>query len=103
MFDSSSYDNPTPLAHADASRDVLPRGGVGHNLKATLRTSTDKHCEILKHIMDHIGPCWAIPLPWMHDVILGRALRHAEDHSYCKRATNSTKLAGCPTRCPKGA
>ncbi|GFW09077.1 hypothetical protein TNCV_3081691 [Trichonephila clavipes] len=27
MFDSSSYVNPTPLAHADASRDVLPRGG----------------------------------------------------------------------------
>ncbi|GFX44085.1 hypothetical protein TNCV_4118811 [Trichonephila clavipes] len=26
MFDSSSYDNPTPLARADASRDVLPRG-----------------------------------------------------------------------------
>ncbi|GFU52194.1 uncharacterized protein TNCV_4186431 [Trichonephila clavipes] len=28
MFDSSSYDNPTPLAHADASRDVLPREGT---------------------------------------------------------------------------
>ncbi|GFX37304.1 transposable element Tcb2 transposase [Trichonephila clavipes] len=28
MFDSSSYDNPTPLAHADTSRDVLPRGVV---------------------------------------------------------------------------
>ncbi|GFS83252.1 hypothetical protein TNCV_600051 [Trichonephila clavipes] len=28
MFDSSSYDNPTPLAHADASREVLPRGGI---------------------------------------------------------------------------
>ncbi|GFT90168.1 uncharacterized protein TNCV_1347691 [Trichonephila clavipes] len=28
MFDSSSYDNPTHLAHADASRDVLPRGGT---------------------------------------------------------------------------
>ncbi|GFX89659.1 uncharacterized protein TNCV_3710911 [Trichonephila clavipes] len=28
MFDSSSYDNPTPLARADASRDVLPRGGT---------------------------------------------------------------------------
>ncbi|GFV83472.1 hypothetical protein TNCV_982351 [Trichonephila clavipes] len=27
MFDSSSYVNPTPLAHADTSRDVLPRGG----------------------------------------------------------------------------
>ncbi|GFX44081.1 uncharacterized protein TNCV_4118771 [Trichonephila clavipes] len=28
MFDSSSYDNPTPLARADTSRDVLPRGGT---------------------------------------------------------------------------
>ncbi|GFX55460.1 uncharacterized protein TNCV_267481 [Trichonephila clavipes] len=28
MFDSSSYNNPTPLAHADTSRDVLPRGGT---------------------------------------------------------------------------
>ncbi|GFV22321.1 hypothetical protein TNCV_3923811 [Trichonephila clavipes] len=26
MFDPSSFVNPTPLAHADASRDVLPRG-----------------------------------------------------------------------------
>ncbi|GFX76547.1 hypothetical protein TNCV_3162651 [Trichonephila clavipes] len=29
MFDSSSYVIPTPLAHADILRDVLPRGGVG--------------------------------------------------------------------------
>ncbi|GFX69362.1 uncharacterized protein TNCV_3866401 [Trichonephila clavipes] len=28
MFYSSSYDNPTPLARADTSRDVLPRGGA---------------------------------------------------------------------------
>ncbi|GFY16384.1 hypothetical protein TNCV_2350271 [Trichonephila clavipes] len=28
MFDPSSFANPTPLAHADTSRDVLPRGGV---------------------------------------------------------------------------
>ncbi|GFX60565.1 hypothetical protein TNCV_3061381 [Trichonephila clavipes] len=28
MFDSSSYVNPTHLAHADTSRDVLPRGGT---------------------------------------------------------------------------
>ncbi|GFT43137.1 hypothetical protein TNCV_5119881 [Trichonephila clavipes] len=27
MFDSSSFANPTPLAHADTSRDVLPRRG----------------------------------------------------------------------------
>ncbi|GFW34603.1 hypothetical protein TNCV_952311 [Trichonephila clavipes] len=27
MFDSSSYVNPTPLPHADASRDVFPREG----------------------------------------------------------------------------
>ncbi|GFW53155.1 hypothetical protein TNCV_3294021 [Trichonephila clavipes] len=26
MFDSSSHDIPTPLTHADASRDVFPRG-----------------------------------------------------------------------------
>ncbi|GFW18878.1 mariner Mos1 transposase [Trichonephila clavipes] len=26
MIDSSSYVNPTPLAHADTSRDVIPRG-----------------------------------------------------------------------------
>ncbi|GFW75491.1 hypothetical protein TNCV_4426741 [Trichonephila clavipes] len=25
---ASSYVNPTPLAHADTSRDVLPRGGT---------------------------------------------------------------------------
>ncbi|GFX66546.1 uncharacterized protein TNCV_3496061 [Trichonephila clavipes] len=28
MFDPSSFVNPTPLAHADATRDVLPRGGT---------------------------------------------------------------------------
>ncbi|GFX51063.1 uncharacterized protein TNCV_2734141 [Trichonephila clavipes] len=28
MFDSRSFVNPTPLAHADTSRDVLPRGGI---------------------------------------------------------------------------
>ncbi|GFU32759.1 uncharacterized protein TNCV_1294781 [Trichonephila clavipes] len=28
MFDPSSFVNPTFLAHADASRDVLPRGGT---------------------------------------------------------------------------
>ncbi|GFV34661.1 uncharacterized protein TNCV_1449651 [Trichonephila clavipes] len=28
MFDSSSFVNPTPLAHADTSKDVLPRGGT---------------------------------------------------------------------------
>ncbi|GFX86067.1 uncharacterized protein TNCV_2403631 [Trichonephila clavipes] len=28
MFDPSSFANPTPLAHADTSRDLLPRGAV---------------------------------------------------------------------------
>ncbi|GFY17945.1 uncharacterized protein TNCV_3384381 [Trichonephila clavipes] len=28
MFDPSSFADPTPLAQADASRDVLPRGGT---------------------------------------------------------------------------
>ncbi|GFV11051.1 hypothetical protein TNCV_2717961 [Trichonephila clavipes] len=37
MFDSSSYDNPTPLAHADASRDVFPRGGTSHTLQNSVK------------------------------------------------------------------
>ncbi|GFS82434.1 hypothetical protein TNCV_815691 [Trichonephila clavipes] len=32
MFDPSSFANPTPLAHADTSRDVLPRGGTSQYL-----------------------------------------------------------------------
>ncbi|GFV65700.1 transposable element Tcb2 transposase [Trichonephila clavipes] len=32
MFDSGSYDNPTPLAHADDSRDVF-QGEVHHSGK----------------------------------------------------------------------
>ncbi|GFW54618.1 hypothetical protein TNCV_5109921 [Trichonephila clavipes] len=27
MYNPSCFANPTPLAHADTSRDVLPRGG----------------------------------------------------------------------------
>ncbi|GFU75002.1 hypothetical protein TNCV_3752531 [Trichonephila clavipes] len=30
MFDPSPSANPTPLTHADTSRDVLPRGGTSH-------------------------------------------------------------------------
>ncbi|GFU37960.1 hypothetical protein TNCV_5043391 [Trichonephila clavipes] len=29
---SCSYVNPTPLAHADTSRDMLPRGGTSQTL-----------------------------------------------------------------------
>ncbi|GFT00311.1 hypothetical protein TNCV_2738661 [Trichonephila clavipes] len=31
MYDPSSFANPTALAHADTSRDVLPRGGTSQN------------------------------------------------------------------------
>ncbi|GFS60669.1 uncharacterized protein TNCV_5073871 [Trichonephila clavipes] len=31
MFDPSSFADPTPLAHADTSRDVLPRGGTSQD------------------------------------------------------------------------
>ncbi|GFV73893.1 hypothetical protein TNCV_2641571 [Trichonephila clavipes] len=33
MFDASSFVNPTPLAHADISRYVLPRGGTSQFLE----------------------------------------------------------------------
>ncbi|GFX70273.1 retrovirus-related Pol polyprotein from transposon 297 [Trichonephila clavipes] len=38
MFDPSLFANPTPLAHADASRDVLPRGGTSqwHTIRFNL-------------------------------------------------------------------
>ncbi|GFX41851.1 hypothetical protein TNCV_389641 [Trichonephila clavipes] len=31
MIPSSYFVNPTPLAHADTSRDVLPRGGASQH------------------------------------------------------------------------
>ncbi|GFV44471.1 hypothetical protein TNCV_4737251 [Trichonephila clavipes] len=46
MFDPSSFVNPTPLAHADASRDVLSRGGTSQsNLKNLIlhKTSYIRH------------------------------------------------------------
>ncbi|GFU82760.1 hypothetical protein TNCV_265571 [Trichonephila clavipes] len=33
MYDSSSYVNPTRLAHADTSRNVLPRGGTSQGVQ----------------------------------------------------------------------
>ncbi|GFU14440.1 uncharacterized protein TNCV_329011 [Trichonephila clavipes] len=42
MFDPSSFADPTPLAHADTSRDVLPRGAETFyfNVLEILRTIT---------------------------------------------------------------
>ncbi|GFS79416.1 hypothetical protein TNCV_3006291 [Trichonephila clavipes] len=37
MFDPSSFANPTPLAHADTTRDVLPRGDTSQSLKRILK------------------------------------------------------------------
>ncbi|GFV34180.1 hypothetical protein TNCV_3483901 [Trichonephila clavipes] len=39
MFDPSSFANPTPLAHADTSKDVLPRGGTSQHRGSILLTS----------------------------------------------------------------
>ncbi|GFX08931.1 hypothetical protein TNCV_2966421 [Trichonephila clavipes] len=50
MFDPSSFANPTPLAHADTSRDVLPRGGTSQShhtllVKAIIRYNPgDDYC-----------------------------------------------------------
>ncbi|GFX49869.1 hypothetical protein TNCV_1031201 [Trichonephila clavipes] len=41
MFDPSSFANPTPLAHADTSRDVLPRGGTSQKAPIFARWSTN--------------------------------------------------------------
>ncbi|GFU62348.1 hypothetical protein TNCV_1447541 [Trichonephila clavipes] len=44
MFDPSSFVNPTPLAHADTSRDVLPGGGTSqflHDEKSCRKVAED--------------------------------------------------------------
>ncbi|GFX65542.1 hypothetical protein TNCV_5082781 [Trichonephila clavipes] len=44
MFDSSSYENPTPLAHADTSRDVFSRGdhpGLRRNVTQVIEKCLD--------------------------------------------------------------
>ncbi|GFV99771.1 hypothetical protein TNCV_5081311 [Trichonephila clavipes] len=40
MYDPSSFVNPTPLAHADTSRDVLPRGGTSQACCTNQRSQT---------------------------------------------------------------
>ncbi|GFW81290.1 hypothetical protein TNCV_376381 [Trichonephila clavipes] len=54
MFDSSSYVNPTPLAHADTSRDVLLRGGTSQALnhrqfKEFLFEMESEYADLLVH------------------------------------------------------
>ncbi|GFV75771.1 uncharacterized protein TNCV_1756991 [Trichonephila clavipes] len=46
MFDSSSYDNPTPLAHADTSRDVFPRGGTSQWHPTRLEPQVQDYVEV---------------------------------------------------------
>ncbi|GFV13656.1 hypothetical protein TNCV_68581 [Trichonephila clavipes] len=49
MFDPSSFANPTPLAHADATRDALPRGGTS---QIPERVSFQK-CATVPSCMNH--------------------------------------------------
>ncbi|GFU71299.1 uncharacterized protein TNCV_3782841 [Trichonephila clavipes] len=52
MFDPSSYVNPTPLAHADTWRDVIPKGeGIDGQIKL-LEIPSELSCVYLKgHLM----------------------------------------------------
>ncbi|GFS94256.1 uncharacterized protein TNCV_2013401 [Trichonephila clavipes] len=71
MFDSSSYVNPTPLAHADTSRDVLPRGDLSPcdfflfpKLKNYLK---EHHFETLENIQAAVtDQLKAIPISELH-------------------------------------
>ncbi|GFW23319.1 transposable element Tcb1 transposase [Trichonephila clavipes] len=47
MFDSSSFVNPTPLAHSDTPRDIFPRGNITSaplHVKAVLKERARKLC-----------------------------------------------------------
>ncbi|GFV34322.1 hypothetical protein TNCV_4023371 [Trichonephila clavipes] len=39
MYASSSSVNPTPLAHADTPRDILPRGGISQSSQSFIPTN----------------------------------------------------------------
>ncbi|GFW21938.1 hypothetical protein TNCV_4822211 [Trichonephila clavipes] len=64
MFDPSSLANPTPLAHADASRDVLPRRGTSQPYVANLpQTRPTNHCLFNTSRLYRIfAPCAAPPV-----------------------------------------
>ncbi|GFV53680.1 hypothetical protein TNCV_2091831 [Trichonephila clavipes] len=51
MIDPSSFADPTPLAHADASRDVFPRGVLKANDR---RTSCPGHDEFRGPRSDYV-------------------------------------------------
>ncbi|GFX70325.1 NT-3 growth factor receptor [Trichonephila clavipes] len=63
MFDPGSFTDPTPLAHADTSRDVLPRGGTSQvsYAKSTIFiddvTNMTCLCKVGRHNM--------LPIRWM--------------------------------------
>ncbi|GFX44827.1 hypothetical protein TNCV_1826891 [Trichonephila clavipes] len=60
MFDPSSFANPTPLAHADTSRDVLPRGGTSQIL--TSHCSATRALLATDHvILSHGQATWTTP------------------------------------------
>ncbi|GFU56164.1 hypothetical protein TNCV_712241 [Trichonephila clavipes] len=50
MFDSSSFVNPTPLAHADTSRDVLPRGGTSQTNSPQVTCSPQRVMRLAKTV-----------------------------------------------------
>ncbi|GFV43907.1 hypothetical protein TNCV_1530811 [Trichonephila clavipes] len=52
MFDSSSFANSTPLAHADTSRDVLPRGGTSHYQESEISDPKRKSAFAMIHCIE---------------------------------------------------
>ncbi|GFX63437.1 hypothetical protein TNCV_3620401 [Trichonephila clavipes] len=67
MFDPSSFANPTPLAHADTSRDVLPRGDSrSEKLLSTVTGSLIKPVTVLPDsnlLSWNVSDCNNLPMP----------------------------------------
>ncbi|GFU34666.1 hypothetical protein TNCV_1993781 [Trichonephila clavipes] len=62
MFDASPFVNPTPLAHADASRDVLPRGEYSGFRRSEDKSAYGKSVKwkavkIEKFVVSPVGSC----------------------------------------------
>ncbi|GFW85056.1 uncharacterized protein TNCV_3247961 [Trichonephila clavipes] len=94
MFDPNSFANSTPLAHADTSRDVLPRGGTSQwrptrfnpydpemrNARGFMFGQNDLSCAYLKgHLMGRA-------LDWYQIFRLGLVQNTATDFAQLKAA-----------------
>ncbi|GFV51447.1 hypothetical protein TNCV_843871 [Trichonephila clavipes] len=111
MFDPSPFVNPTPLAHADTSRDVLPRGGTSqmdlstpmpqrHHAFTNIHAFSGTRTQALRHSTQrhsrgrHMS--WQLPSPNFDTTPIERRLSldrfHGQQPPYSRQVFSVTRL-----------